>query len=111
MGRFIYGNQRTKIDIDDRALVHLQHVIGNKLRRGESFYFSWKEDVSVGGGRRTIWIHQNADLEFQYHGSRVAPINRDWLEALNTVASSTTGLYLIPEPAQTSRREPQPLLG
>ncbi|KAA9084952.1 DUF7882 family protein [Microbacterium radiodurans] len=109
MGRFIYGTQRTRIEIEDRALAHLQRVIGNKLRRNERFFFSWKEDVSVGGGRRTVWVHHGADLEFAYYGSRTPSMSRDWLEALNTVANSSTGLYLVPEPAPRSSRTPDPL--
>lgn len=97
MGRFHY-NAITKVEIEDRALAHLQVVIGQKLRRGESFFFSWKEDASVGDGRSTVWLHPHATLHFRYHGSRRPELNRDWLEALTVVANSNTGLYLIPEP-------------
>lgn len=99
MGRFIYGNNQAKTEIDDRVLAHLQQVMGTKLRRSESFFFSWRDDVSVGGGRRTVWIHPGADLEFRYHGSRKPELNREWLTALALVANSGSGLYLIPEPA------------
>ena len=36
MGYFLYADNR-QIKLDDRALVHLQIVIIDKLRRGESF--------------------------------------------------------------------------
>ena len=39
MGKFIYREQ-VRADFEDRLLAHLQIVIGNKLRRGEPFYFS-----------------------------------------------------------------------
>ena len=49
MGKFTYeGGQ--KVEIEDRALTHVQLVITAKLRRGEPFPFTWREDVSIGGG-------------------------------------------------------------
>lgn len=97
MGKFIYeGGPKT--EIEDRALTHLQIVMTAKLRRGEPFAFSWKEDVSIGGGRTTVWIHQNSSMVFKYSGSRQPAINRRWVDALAFTANSPTGLYFIPEP-------------
>lgn len=101
MGKFIYEEQ-VRVDIDDRLLAHLQIVIGNKLRRGEPFYFSWKEDRSVGGGRSTVWVHPGATLVFRFSGGRVPVINRTWLEALMYTASSPGGLHIVPEPQEES---------
>lgn len=98
MGKFAYDSL-TKIDIDDRALAHLQLVITTKLRRGESFTFTWKEDISVGGGRSSVWIHPTSILHFKYHGSRQPQLNKAWLEALTYTANQPTGLYLVHEPA------------
>ncbi|PJI51648.1 ATP-dependent DNA ligase, partial [Methylobacterium radiotolerans] len=50
MGRFIYEGS-AKIEVEDRALRHLQLVMTAKLRRGEPFPYTWKEDASIGGGR------------------------------------------------------------
>ncbi|MDD7929911.1 DUF7882 family protein [Microbacterium thalli] len=111
MGRFIYGSSHSKIEIEDRALTHLQHVIGNKLRRREGFFFTWREDVSVGGGRRTVWIHPEADLEFKYHGSRSPTLSRPWLEALTSAANAASGLYLVPEPAAQAGAGEEALTG
>ncbi|GAA2905350.1 hypothetical protein JOD62_000920 [Microbacterium keratanolyticum] len=99
MGKFIY-NGSVKTEIEDRALTHLQHVITAKLRRGEPFSFSWKEDSSVGGGRTTVWVHANSSLVFKYYGSRQPSINRAWIEALAFTANAPTGLYLVPEPTE-----------
>ncbi|WJM14699.1 ATP-dependent DNA ligase [Microbacterium arborescens] len=99
MGRFIYGNGNSKVEIEDRTLAHLQQVFGAKLRRSEPFFFTWKDDPSVGGGRRAVWVHPSADIEFKFHGSREPRLNREWIAALAAVASSPTGLYVIPEPA------------
>jgi len=107
MGRFIY-NGSAKVDIEDRALAHLQVVVGNKLRRGEPFYFNWREDPSTGEGRRSVWVHPYADLTFQFFGSRTPSLNRDWLEALALTANSTSGLHLVPEPSGPGTPEADP---
>jgi len=99
MGRFIYENN-VKVDFEDRLLMHLQTVINTKLRRGEPFHFSWKDDSSTGGGRTTVWVHPQAALVYKFYGSRTPELNRAWLEALMYTANSPTGLYIVPEPAE-----------
>lgn len=99
MGKFIYDGT-VKVDFEDRTLAHLQLVIGTKLRRGEPFYFTWKDDASIGDGRTTVWIHQHCSLVFKYYGSRTPRMNMAWAEALAYTANSTSGLYLVPEPAE-----------
>ena len=98
MGKFIYEGG-VKTEIEDRALTHLQLVITAKLRRGEPFPFSWREDSSVGGGRTTVWIQPGSSLVFKYFGSRQPSINRAWIEALAFTANAPSGLYLVPEPS------------
>lgn len=97
MGKFIYEGG-PKVEIEDRALTHLEIVMAAKLRRGEPFGFTWKEDLSVGGGRTTVWIHAGSSLVFKFVGSRQPAINRDWVDALASTANSPGGLYLVPEP-------------
>jgi hypothetical protein len=100
---------QVSLDLDDRALAHLQIVIGNKLRRGEAFAFSWAKDASLGHGRTTVWIHPGSTLVFSFHGGRAPQINRTWVEALMMAANSPHGLYLLPEPAsQPEALEPLP---
>ena len=86
-------------DFDDRMLAHLQLVIGAKLRRGESFYFCWKNDMVTGGGQTTIWVNPALSMTFRYLGSRMPLINRAWIEALSVSANSPGGLHLLAEPA------------
>jgi len=85
-------------DFDDRILAHLQIVIGAKLRRGESFFFSWKDDNRSGDGRTSIWLQPTIPLSFKYFGSRLPSINRLWVEALMMTANSPNGLHIAPEP-------------
>lgn len=101
MGRFIYEST-TRIEVEDRALSHLQLVITAKLRRGEAFNFSWREDQSIGGGRTTVWLHPGSSLVYRFLGSRQPSINRRWIEALAFTANAPTGLYLVAEPPESS---------
>ncbi|MFE7844455.1 ATP-dependent DNA ligase [Microbacterium sp. NPDC057407] len=101
MGRFIYG-EGVRVELDDRILAHIQVVTGTKLRRNEPFFFTWRDDLSTGGGRTTVWIHANATLIFKFHGGRTPKLNRAWLDDLMFAANSPTGLQIVPEPPDIS---------
>ena len=98
MGRFIYDGA-TRGDFEDRALAHLQLVIGAKLRRGESFHFTWRAAPSTGAGRTAVWLNPAPPLVLRFAGSRQPSLNPAWIDALTMVASSPGGLHLVPEPA------------
>jgi hypothetical protein len=93
MGTLVYDGGDAA-ELDDRTLAHLQVIIVNKLRRQESFPFTWSDE----GRSMTIWLSPNTPLAFVYHGSRRSPLNRAWLEDLAVVAGSTAGLAVTPEP-------------
>ncbi|HEV7951424.1 MAG TPA: ATP-dependent DNA ligase [Glaciihabitans sp.] len=97
MGTLTYNGTFT-VDFDDRVLAHLQVVIGAKLRRGESFYFSWKDDARIGNGRTTIWIHPTVPMIYKYFGGKMPMLNRLWIDALVSSANSSGGLQLVTEP-------------
>ena len=98
MGKILYGDSGMEVVFDDRAMAHLQLVINSKLRRNEGFFLSWKDDVSVGDGRSSIWLSASIPLYFRYSGSKPISINREWLETLTLSANSTQGLQYTPEP-------------
>lgn len=101
MGKFIYdGNVR--VDFEDRTLAHLQLVISNKLRRGEPFNFTWKDDTSIGNGRTTVWVNPQCSLVYKFYGSRTPRLNLAWVDALSFTANSPSGLYLVPEPPEVA---------
>lgn len=110
MGKFTY-NTNTSSPFEDRLLAHLQIVIGSKLRRGEGFFFTWKDDSSIGGGRTAVWLHSPAALVFKFHGSREPNINRAWIEALTHAANSSRGLYVVSEPQVVAPVGEQVMLG
>ncbi|TFD08901.1 MULTISPECIES: ATP-dependent DNA ligase [unclassified Cryobacterium] len=101
MGTLLYGNPGIVITFDDRALMHLQIVISTKLRRRESFVFTWTDSADVGSGRSAIWLDPTSTLYYRYFGSRIPSINRDWIEALMLSANSAGGLVFIAEPDPT----------
>ena len=108
MGMLVY-NGRMTLSIDDRVLAHLQVVVINKLRRRESFTFTWDD----GAQEAVCWIGPSIPLEFTYSGNRRPLLNREWLELMAMSANANSGLVVMPEPAPTTRidgpgRAPQP---
>jgi len=101
MGSFIY-DAKVKVQIEDRALAHLQLVIFAKLRRGEPFVFTWDDDPGIGHGRTSVWLSPRSRMAFVFHGGREPSVNRAWTEVLADSANSSTGLFLAHEPEQGS---------
>jgi hypothetical protein len=106
MGKFIYGSPSIAVEIDDRILAHLKVVILAKLRRGESFAFSWETPPGEGSGHSSIWLNPAVPLQFEFAGSRDPHLNRTWLEQLVQLANSPAGLRVIPEPLDEGRTDP-----
>jgi hypothetical protein len=98
LGVLRFGPAGDEVEIDDRALAHLQVVMIAKLRRAESFTFTWNGGRDSGEGRNTLWITASQYLRFRYYGSRVPALNRQWIEELMVAANSSAGLHLVPEP-------------
>lgn len=106
MGSLLYGSQAIEVAFDDRALMHLQIVITAKLRRKESFVFSWTDSAEVGDGRSSIWLDPSSTLLYRYVSSRVPTINREWIDALMQSANSGSGLMFTAEPRTPSPTVP-----
>ena len=102
MGRLFYGAPSTEIEFDDRSLAHLQIVITAKLRRRESFVFTWVTSAARGSGRGSIWLDPSSTLYFRYDGSRPPTLNREWIEQLMASANSPSGLVYSDEPTTES---------
>ena len=101
MGTIRYDGER--IEFEDRLLAHLQIVIVQKLRRGDSFLMSWVNSLAIGSGRSAIWFDRTIPLRFGFAGSRSPTINRDWLERLEASANSSTGLVVTGEDGRLAR--------
>ena len=101
MGTLLYGTSGVTVTFDDRALWHLQIVITAKLRRGESFVFTWTDTVEGGSGRSTIWLDPSVTLHYRYAGNRLPAVNRQWIDVLMISANSIGGLFYTAEPTVT----------
>jgi len=84
------------VDFDDRILAHLQVVIVQKLRRGESFLLSWP-NVGDAGGHSSAWLHPSIPLYFRFCGGHAPSINQQWLNCLSESANSSAGLVVTCE--------------
>jgi len=98
VGKFIYGTPSISVDFDDRVLAHLKVVILAKVRRGESFTFSWEYAAASGSGHSSIWINPAIPLQFDFSGSREPRLNRLWVDELVQLANTPAGLRVVPEP-------------
>lgn len=98
MGRFTYDSS-VSADFDDRELAHLQAVIVAKIRRGERFTFTWKIDISLGGGRTSVYLYPGVKLAFRYEGGHTPQLNPSWLRMMTDAANSPQGLHVLDEPA------------
>lgn len=108
MGKLVYADAELDITIEDRTLAHLQIVIGNKLRRHESFFFSWTDDPAVGNGRSSVWMDASVPLYFTYDRRRLPTMNREWLAILTASANSGSGLVFSAEPNSATGKTAPP---
>ena len=95
MGSLHYSTNQVFL-FQDRTLAHLRSVILSKLVLHESFAFTWNDE----GVQRSIWMHANLPLQFQFDSVESQDLNRGWLEALSATANSPGGLKLVPEPTK-----------
>ena len=95
MGSLTYD--RVVVEFEDRMLAHLQLVIIQKLRRGESFLLSWRDAAVVGDGRSSAWLHPAIPLYFKFSGGHAPSINASWVAQLTRSANSSQGLVVTAE--------------
>lgn len=96
MGRLHYGDR--PYTFEDRALIHLQVVVGAKLRRMESFFLTWTPTEQGGSGRSSIWLHPGIHLVFEFTDQDAIRLNSEWVKTLTDSSNSGGGLLLTNEP-------------
>ncbi|WP_313391092.1 MULTISPECIES: hypothetical protein [unclassified Microbacterium] len=47
-------------------------------------------------------MHAHSNIVFKFFGNRPPAINRRWVDALAFTANTLHGLYLVPEPTESS---------
>ena len=85
------------IEMNDRTLAHVKIAIVQKMRRAESFTFSWVHTGDEPAGRSTIWIHPAIPIRFEFLSPVQPELNTKWIEAILRSASTTGGILLTPE--------------
>jgi hypothetical protein len=98
VGQLLYGQSSRATYFSDRVLFHLQIVVSTKLRRHESFFLSWQDEQTEGGGRSSVWIDRAIPLQFSFSGGLSEALNREWIDAMTISAGSPRGLHLTEEP-------------
>ena len=102
MGRLIFG-EGIRVDFEDRALAHLHRAMLMKMHKGEGFHLSWADDMSIGDGRMTVWVHPETSLVCKL-GRPIGELNPAWISALTVRANTVEGLELVAEPAEPGKR-------
>ena len=98
MGKFVYGMPSITVEFDDRVLAHLKVVIAAKLRRGESFMFTWDVEESDVATQASVWLHPAIPLQFEVEVVAESAMSRPWLEQLSRSSNSPSGLRVVLEP-------------
>ncbi len=109
VGTLFYGDSGTPVDIDDRALAHLKIAITTKLRRGESFMFSWKHGDGQPRGRSSLWLHPAIPLRFVFETVQSPELDREWIEELMKAANSAGGIVIDLREHAGERTGPKPI--
>lgn len=111
MGQLKYG--QLTVHVEARTLAHLQIVILQKLRRGESFLLSWKDSAQAGGGRSSVWLHPAIPLYFEFPPGAPCSVDPLWVAELTLCANSAQGLVIrgeaydaFPAPSMTGKASP-----
>ena len=95
MGYLIHGGQ--EFEFEDRLLLHLKFVVGQKLKKQECFFLSWQRGADDGSGRVSVWMSPYATIAFRFSGSREPEYNQRWLKALMAFSHTPRGLVVISE--------------
>lgn len=94
MGRIIYSDNKSSVEVDDRLLAHLQIVVMNKLRRGESFMMTFPHTAS---GHVCWWLAPAVPVMFHFYGTHTPRLSRDLVDRLMAEASSPDGVHVAAE--------------
>jgi len=92
VGHIRYGSET--FEFTDLVLTHLHMVVSTKLRRGESFFFTWQVPAFMGSGRHSLWIDNSVPLQFVYSKQVRPALDMAWMERALADAASTAGLHL-----------------
>lgn len=95
MGSFISADWLLRID--DDLLAHLEYVIVQQFRRGESFLLSWTDGASDSGDseQHSLWLSPMVPVGFEFDSAEPVPLQLGWATALSAASGSTEGLRIM----------------
>lgn len=93
MATLYYGSDLNPITLPDRLLGYIKVIASTKLRRGESFTFTW---VGAEGesGRSTIWLQPSIPLRFVFTTAEPEQLVGEYLRALADQSNAASGLMI-----------------
>lgn len=93
MATLFYGSDTAPISLPDRLMGYIKVITSTKLRRGESFTFTWT-GTDDEGGRSTIWLQPAIPLRFVFDAAEPEQLAGDYLRALADQANAASGLVV-----------------
>ncbi|WP_430736006.1 hypothetical protein [Leucobacter chromiiresistens] len=72
-------------------------MIGQKLKKQETFFLSWNKPHDQGDGRMSIWLSPYVSIAFHFSGSRDPELSKALVLALNALAHTSRGLIALSE--------------
>lgn len=93
MATLFYGSDTAPISLPDRLMGYLKVIASTKLRRGESFTFTWT-GAEGETGRSTIWLQPAIPLRFVFDSAEPEQLVGDHLRALADQANAASGLVI-----------------
>ncbi len=91
MGTLIYGHA-LQLDIDDRTLEHIKHVVFAKLRKQESFPL-----VCTRADAEAISLWVSRDIAIGFRIEQPAELSRELVGEYMRLASTAEGLVVAAE--------------
>lgn len=92
MGKLYYGADTQAIIIPDGLLSHIKVVAATKLRRNESFTFSWVHAPGEPVGRSTLWLQPAIPMRFVFDSAEPEQLDPATLRNLAEQAASSAGM-------------------
>ena len=94
MGTLIYGDAGIRIDVADTLLAYVQIVASRKLGMHQGFFLAWKDGLSVGGGRSSVWMSSSVPMVFSYERAVAIRVDPVRVRRMVEDADSAAGLLL-----------------
>ena len=93
MALLYYGTDISPVALPDRLLAYVKVIVTTKLRRNESFTFTWTGDGDT-VGRSTIWLQPAIPLRFVFTSAEPEALVGDYLRTLADQANASSGLVI-----------------